>query len=700
MATVPQYTRQVSPQITPMPYQDLKVNGDMFGENIYKAQEKLGDAMTDFTSMMVDIKKRVDDTKIVEMTNRHHEWVQANLYDETNGYLYKTGKDAYGMSESLMKDYDRVMNEYLSKSGLSPAALARAKATYIKQREGVESQITHHDFEQGVVWSNSEAETGKNNYVNNAVIMRNNPDEINKSIVSGYQLIEWQGEIQHKDAAAIQAEKLKYRSDVHVAVLSSLIGEGSLKANEYFEKHKGEISPDKLPQIINAINNNEINYKARSTAAGLLNYSTEDAYKYIDGIEDINLRDATEREYNRYLKHQEEIQKQYDIQASNEIMQQVFQLKDSGESLSEIVSKVNASNMSLETKEKILNNLKKMQEMEQYGNAWADYNYLRDLASTDHEAFLKITPATYNLTKEQYDDIIELQRKGKDIPYSSAVQLESIANKFDKGFNWFTQHEFDSSEYKRELIDFLSLLEKKQGKAFDINHIDEGQLSAIAAGLGYKNPLEQNKNIDEVKELWMRAKRHGDFKSVLAGNYQAFKTLNKREPNPDEMYELAKRSYNWIETEYQQRGEEKLTNTETLVNNINKTASKKGETKALTYLADTSIPAIGRKLGVKYTYVEGARYRKGDKGNHGKGLSLDVSMSEHPNLVRTQSYEEFAALPHVKTIGTSDPIILKQYAGTAKIKDLTAYDKTHGTNHKNHMHITVDEQYGGTEQGK
>ena len=35
MATVPQYTRQVSPQITPMPYQDLKVNGDMFGENMH-----------------------------------------------------------------------------------------------------------------------------------------------------------------------------------------------------------------------------------------------------------------------------------------------------------------------------------------------------------------------------------------------------------------------------------------------------------------------------------------------------------------------------------------------------------------------------------------------------------------------------------------------------------------------------------------
>ena len=408
------------------------------------------------------------------------------------------------------------------------------------------------------------------------------------------------------------------------------------------------------------------------------------------------------REYNRRISQIDKIQKEKDAQAAEAIMQQVFQMQDNGGSISDIMTKVNAADMSLELKLKILGNLKNMQELEQYGNNWADYNYLRDLATTDHEQFMNEIPAAYNLTKEQYQKITDMQRKDKDIQYSTEEQLEKIIDKVSTSFNPFTQHDlWKDKGYKREVLQFLNRLERLQGKAFDINHIDEGEVANLIKGLNYKNPNVQNKNIDEVKELWMRAKNKSDMREAVAKGYTSFKAQYKREPNEAEMYDIVKRGYNWVNTEYKQRGEKKLEDTTTLINNVKAITPKKGETKALTYLADVTIPAIGRKLGVQYTYVDGARYRAGDKGNHGKGLSLDVSMSEHKsNNIRVQSFEEFASQPHIKSIGTSDEILLKRFKGNSKIKDLREYDRTHGTNHINHMHITVDDRYGGKEQGK
>ncbi len=253
MPQVPQYQRQVAPQVTPNEYIKLDVNQDMFGVNVSKALGNVGNAIGEFGNAMADIKNRLDDTKILGMVNKSSEWEQQHLYDKQNGYYYKFGKDAYGQSEALLKDYDDYMKDYMKEMGFTPNAARRAQDTYMKTRERIMQGVTAHDYKQGVAWSNTEAETSKMNYINNAVNLRNNPDEISKSILSGYQAIEWQGELQNADEASIRLEKMKYRSSVHEAILDAYLGEGSLKAAEYLEQHKSEIRPEKLSQYVHKI---------------------------------------------------------------------------------------------------------------------------------------------------------------------------------------------------------------------------------------------------------------------------------------------------------------------------------------------------------------------------------------------------------------------------------------------------------------
>jgi len=98
MPQVPQYQRQVAPQVVPDKYIDVNVNQDMFGVNVSKALGNVGNAVSDFGDAMLEIKNRLDDTKILGMVNKSSEWEQQHLYDKENGYYYKFGKDAYGQS--------------------------------------------------------------------------------------------------------------------------------------------------------------------------------------------------------------------------------------------------------------------------------------------------------------------------------------------------------------------------------------------------------------------------------------------------------------------------------------------------------------------------------------------------------------------------------------------------------------------------
>lgn len=85
----------------------------------------------------------------------------------------------------------------------------------------------------------------------------------------------------------------------------------------------------------------------------------------------------------------------------------------------------------------------------------------------------------------------------------------------------------------------LIKVERMQGAAFDFK--DGKQLEAIMEGFNYKDETAPNKNIDETRELFARAKKHGEAYDLMAREYMRFKGENKREPNPQEIYEMAKR---------------------------------------------------------------------------------------------------------------------------------------------------------------
>lgn len=98
------------------------------------------------------------------------------------------------------------------------------------------------------------------------------------------------------------------------------------------------------------------------------------------------------------------------------------------------------------------------------------------MAAYNNEEFKNINPANYSLTKEQYNKIVEMQRKAGAKEYTPEVGMRKAIGALT-GFAPQTSNGLKMNEYKDEVIRFLSKVERMQGEAF--NFKDTKQLDAI-----------------------------------------------------------------------------------------------------------------------------------------------------------------------------------------------------------------------------
>ena len=682
MSQVPQFGREVSPQLTPTPYKRAYINPVAFGENVAHAQGQIANAMGGLGDVMAKIQTRIDDTKILELTNHSNDWREQNLYDKENGFFYKTGKDAYGQSEALLKNYDEYMNDYIKSAKLSPAARSRAVETVAKMKQGMIESITSHDFKQGIAWSNSVASTAQNNYLNNAVNMRNNPEEIARSLQSGYQIIEWQGELQNLDDSAIAAAKMKYRSDLHCSVLDAKIAEGSLTASQYFDEHKTEIDPDKIPNYLKAIKNNELRYESVDIAGKIVatSQNEEEAYNQANNIDDVDMQDHVKNRLHQYYSEQEKIKKLHEKENLKNFYDKALSAQQQGTMLcyddipSDLDPDVQLSLMNYinnnyqpETDNTTYEDLFEMRHNNAQGFLDTDLNRYRGfLSEKDYRYFLK---EQENLKKGNYHSNI----KDEDMLKKINEAMDVLGVKYrKKGENVML------SETKSLIREF----EARKGRKATNEEINN-----LINSLGYKG--SDGVYLYKQYEKGM-AKRTGFMKDVVNDIVYYQNKHNGEFPN-DKEFSLILNNRVIQEAQKQRTNAEQVfegyRNRENYINLIGNTTSKPNEQKVTTYFADTVAPELSKKLGFDVRVT--SRYRNSAGSKHAEGRAVDIGMAKETPAQRIQIYEELIKLPYIKAIGCSDAKILAHFNGrTNKIIDERKYDLQHGTNHVNHAHVT------------
>ena len=673
MPQVPIYNQPaVRNQRTPQGYNQVSVNGDMVGENIARANYVLGRMSENISN---NIEKQLDqlaDTRAVEATNKLDTYAQQTLYDKDNGYFYKTGKNAAGQAPAVMQSYDEYAQQVLEESGLTGIYKARAAQSIRAKRNQVFIDVNAHDVAETKNWQNSVYAEKTNNIITQAILHRNDNDFLAKNKQQGYIAIDLQAQLQNWDEDKTKLAKIGFASKFHESVIGSLLSDGSLRAKEYYEAHKSEIAPDKHNSILNAVNTNDKRYQARSIVEGLIakGYSLEQAYDEIGKIENIDLQADVRSQYESKMRENDRVQAERDRAKSQASWDKVISALQSDPDSAYQAIDVTQAPDAIKVQMSYIEQMRKFGEIKTGHQVYLD---LQEKMTYDAEGFKNTDLNQYRpyLSESDFKSFKEAQDKIGSMEYTIIQEDNKV---IDSALKEIGGHDKTEKVIYSEVQSLVNEFEKRHGRK-----INDSELKSIVDSLGYKGEdgVKTYKNIEKGM-----AEQVGFIKTIT-NDFAYFEKIHKRQPDSKERSQIIHDRANKVTRQKR----------EDLQSKIDATYAKPHETKELTYYADSYIPKLGKELGANFTIVQGGRYRPANgryTSYHSTGEAVDVSMSEHSNLIKEKFFAAQIKNPQVRKIGTSDPYILAKFGSNPKIKDERAFDKQYGTNHVNHAHITLN----------
>lgn len=679
MPQVPEFSRETRLNGTAMPYEHYNLTDDMFGGSQAKATMKMSEGFGELANKALKLSEQIDETKMVEMSNKLSQWEENNLYNKDTGYYYMNGKDAVGKSTEVMKNFDEFVNDCKSQNRVSFKNQARMDSIIAAKKARITQGVNAHDFQQTTAWAETEGKTGIDNAIKGMINSRNNPQEMNTHLDSALKIVDWQGGLQKLDADTINAKKQEIKSNAYSAVLESYIGEGSLKAGEYFNQHKNEINPKLHAKYIASIKSEEMKYNARTTATNIIASAKdeEDAIKKAENIKDVNLSDMVVSRIKRHYSDEQHYKDLEQKNALNSFYNKAVEAAQNGTSLSyDDIPNI----LDPQDKLSLMNYVNKSGQPEDDGEIWES---LYDMSVNNAQGFVKEDLNKYRgfLSDSQYQSFKKKQEEIKAGKFYSNIKDDDEMIKSALKSIGLSSDGKQKSAFS-EIRALTREFEARKGRK-----ITDEELQNITNSLGYKG--------DDGVQLYKKlekgmAQRVGFTKDVMNDIAYYQSKHNGEMPSDAEKYKIINNRLNKQVQENKTYAQQLIDNRKTqavTMRNIAYTVPKPHEQKVLTYFADNQIPTISKQLGIKLTVS--SRYRNQQGSHHAEGRAADVSMSEHNIKNRIKIYEKLLALPTVQALGTSDPNILAHFAGNRKIVDERKYDRQHGTNHVNHVHVTL-----------
>lgn len=195
---------------------------------------------------------RQDQVAFLESDRKLSEWENRRLYDPKDGALAKKGKDAFGLPDTVGKDYDTVTQEL--RSGLANerqrAAFDRSAAV---RRRDIDATLSRHVFQQVREFEQGETTNYVKNSTQAAISNYHDPERVTLEIDRARAAVV--GFTTRNGLAGSQTEKQmlsQVESTIHVGIVERMIANGQDRtANEYFNRAKGEgrIAGDDVTKI-------------------------------------------------------------------------------------------------------------------------------------------------------------------------------------------------------------------------------------------------------------------------------------------------------------------------------------------------------------------------------------------------------------------------------------------------------------------
>lgn len=663
MPQVPIAKREVQAQLTPTPYIEARVNADTSGANVARAYEGLGVQMGRMGYGLLHLKEKYDRTKLIEFSNELQQYEQDNIRD---GYYKTSGKDAMGGSTKVMEDWGKNGENLLGKYNFKGYNQARAKDILLGYTAHIQKGVEAHDFQETERWNNSVYDNAYENAFKNASFFRHDPDGQARNFKNLNTLIENDQRYQNLDPELKAIYKANLEGKMYESILDSMIGENSLAAKEYFESNKDKFPAAKQADYIAKINNMENKYYSRTIADEIFMNSQDEkeALEKAEAIEDVDLSDSVQSRIRQKYSQDRRLKEQAQGDLIDNFTNSAVDKFKKGEQITiEDIPEGLDGKHYLQAKEQL-------EHLNKVGDFITDPDTETQLwytASNDAERFKTLNLAQYrmNLSKDDYDALVKRQQQIQKGDFYTIIKDNDSTKKYIEQISGIKK---DDKILYNEYQGMVRALEQKYGRS-----ATEIEKENILKYLGT--------NKDGYKLLERGVREEANFYKNIANKISYYSARHNGDMPPEAEV------YQWIKEDTLKYYDKKYSN---MQSRINSTMQKTGETKTLTYMADVETPKIAKDLDLKITVT--SRYRQPNgryKSHHSSGTAMDVSMSEHSKEDRLRIVGEYLKRPNVKAIGTSDLELIKKYGKDKKIKDERNFDSQFGTNHVNHIHITL-----------
>lgn len=558
MVAIDNYKSKVNISHEPTAYLKSSANPDAFGVNTAKALQELGETSTRFTVTMAGLYKDVQQINAQALSNYIDELERTDLTDPQNGYYSKLGKDAMANPDDpnsgaagIMSNIEKKVNQKQQELGLSWGyGNMLAENLKAKKYKMLYNGATAHELEQTKAWGIATIKEASNLAINKGIIHRDNDADIETALGNGRASIINLARTQRWDNETAKIQLAKFTSDFHSGILNAYLQDGSLKASEYYDKHKDELLPEAQNRLLGQVKNNELNYTARSVSERLFNLYPEDetgAYAEVDKMENENERNAVENRLTALYSRKRRLDNQEQDQLMDSMWENVAAKLKNGQMPSEDDIPYGLNGKNWYQAQNAINQLVNKGDIDTDNSAYLELYELRNtdaqrfanmnltqyrsvLSNADYKAFQKMQIDIKNMTPTQLADQDKAIKDGlKALGYTYNKQGELNTDP-----SWFIgeKTEKKAEAFKNAANAYIRELELKKGK-----NLTQGEISDAMQEFSQNYSYKDKKG--KASDLYIEGmnKQVGFMRNVL-NDFQAAQKAKGAPLTDEEKYTI------------------------------------------------------------------------------------------------------------------------------------------------------------------
>lgn len=536
-------------------YLKVNVNPDAFGASVARAMEKLGETSQWFSQTMMNIHNDIREMQGRELANYIDSLERTDLQDPEHGYYSKLGKDAMTNPDDPNSGASGVMNSLTEKINQKQKELGLTWGQGQRIAESVKASklnmiykgVAAHELKQTQSWALSTLEESQNDAINKGITHRDNEEDIALALGNGRSAIISQARVLHWDNDTTRIQLAKFASQFHSGVLNAYLQDGSLKASEYYEAHKGELMPDAQARYLGAVKDNELRYTARSVSERLYSLYADNpagAYAEIDKIQNEKERNAIESRMDALFSKKERIERQVQDKLMDDMWNKVSTKLQNGEVPSEDDIPIGLDGKNWYNAKRAIDQIATKGDIDTNNEAYTELyemsvtdaqrfaninltQYRAELSNADYKAFQKRQIDIKNMTPTQLSDedtVIKNGLKSLGYSYNKKGELETapMGDHTEKKSKAFIN---SANAYVREL-------ELKKGK-----HLTAGEMKDALQEFSHDYAYKDKKG--KASDLYIEGmnKQVGFMRNVI-NDFQAAAKAKGSALTDEEKYKI------------------------------------------------------------------------------------------------------------------------------------------------------------------